>query len=279
MHLANLASLLAVTYGLQTYAHGDHDEPSPNGGSLRPRGGPLFPRSFNNRCQRPQADVDLVNREFANAGKIAAYAQQNLDSPSASTYTNAFIPKSLLDAGVIGQLKDSYGNAANMPATSPPNDYRLQITCNNTQDYCGSAYYAHMNDVTHTMNLCDAWFEIAGTPMAGQKDAQDLVATDDILAGCTGDSPKFANLPDIWFGRAQSLLHEWTHTSYFTGTRRTIDYAYGVQRCLNLAAGTYKIGAERVNKRKGPRKSISDHSSAYMLDVRWHLAQILEPFT
>ena len=249
-----LTSLLAASWALQTAAHGDHDVPTPNGGSLRQRSGRLFPRSFNVQCSRPQSDLDLINTEFSNAAKIATYAQQNLDSSSASTYTNAFISKALLSSGITGQLKDSYGNAANIPATNPPNDYKLIVTCDDTNSFCTKGYYASMSDSKHTMNLCSAWFSVAGTP-AGAKNSPDLVSTSDMLAGCTGDNPKYNNLQDFWPGRAQALLHEWTHTTYFTGTsERTIDYAYGVQLCLDLAAGSRSMPTGRELDTKGNRK-------------------------
>ena len=187
-----------------------------------------------------------------NAAKIATYAQQNLDSTSASTYTKAFISKDLLDAGIIGQLKDSYGNGANIPATSPPNDYKLKVTCDDNNKFCVNGYYAAMRDSSHTMNLCSAWFSIKGTPAAGRPGAMDLISTSDILAGCTGDSPTYVNLNDFWPGRAQTLFHEWTHTTYFTGTKqKTIDYAYRVQNCLDLAAGSRKMPDDRNRNTKG----------------------------
>ena len=203
------------------------------------------------QCLRPQSDLDLINTEISNAGKIATYAQQNLASTSASTYTSAFISKDLLDAGIIPQLQDPYGNGANIPATSPPNDYKLIVTCDDTNQFCVRGYYASMGDSKHTMNICSAWFSIAGTP-AAKPGATDLISTSDILAGCTGDSPKYANLQDFWPGRAQTLLHEWTHTTYFTGSsKKTIDYAYGIQMCLNLAAGSRKMPTNRERNTKG----------------------------
>lgn len=249
MVISKLTSLLAALWILQTAAHGDHDVPNSNRGSLRQRSVRLFPRSFSVQCSRPQSDLDLINTEFSNAAKIATYAQQNLDSTSASTYTSAFIAKDLLDAGITAQLKDSYGNAANIPATSPPNDYKLQVTCDDTKSFCKKGYYASMSDSTHTMNLCNAWFSVVGTPASANP---DLISTSDLLAGCTGDSPKYANLQDFWPGRAQALLHEWTHTTYFTGTsERTIDYAYGVQLCLDLAAGSRVMPSSRERDTKG----------------------------
>ena len=252
MFISKTTLLLAALWALQAAAHGDHDAPISDGRSLRQRSNRLFPRSFSVQCSRPQSDLDLINTEISNAAKIATYAQQNLDSTSASTYTSAFISKDLLDAGIIGQLKDSYGNGANIPATSPPNDYKLIVTCDNTNKFCDKGYYASMSDSKHTMNLCNAWFSIAGTPAAGRPGATDLISTSDILDGCTGDSPKYANLQDFWPGRAQGLFHEWTHTTYFTGTSaKTIDYAYGVQTCLDLAAGSRKMPDNRNTDTKG----------------------------
>lgn len=251
MFISSFTSLLAASWALQIAAHDEHDVPSSNGGSLRQRSGRLFPRSFNVQCSRPQSDLDLINTEFANAAKIASYAQQNLDAPSASTYASAFIAKALLDAGITSQLKDSYRNAANIPATTPPNDYKLQVTCDDTKSFCTKGYYASMADSTHTMNLCSAWFSVAGTPV-GARGSPDLISTSDLLAGCIGNSPEYANLQDFWPGRAQSLLHEWTHTTYFTGTsEKTIDYAYGVQLCLDLAAGSRVMPSNREKDTKG----------------------------
>lgn len=73
-----------------------------------------------------------------------------------------------------------------------------------------------MNDATTNMNLCSAWWDVSGTPVDGK--AGNLVSTDAILANCKGDSPQYNNLADFQFSRAQSLLHEWTHTTYYTGT-------------------------------------------------------------
>lgn len=187
---------------------------------------------------------------MSNAARIATYAQQNLDSTSAATYTSAFIPKALLDAGIIAQLQESYGNGANIPAPNPPNDYKLNVTCNDTKPFCIRGFYASMADSTHTMNLCSAWWNVTGTP-AGNR-IRDLVSTTDLLAGCTGDSPEYANLQDFWYGKAQALVHEWTHTTYFTGTtQRTIDYAYGVQECLDLAAGSREMPEDRDRNTRG----------------------------
>ncbi|KAL9066984.1 MAG: hypothetical protein Q9161_007228 [Pseudevernia consocians] len=252
MFISKATSLLAALWAVQITAHFDHDVPAINERSLRQRSHRLFPRSFTVQCSRPQSDLDLINTEISNAAKIATYAQQNLDATSASTYTSAFISKDLLGVGIVDQLKEEYGNGANIPATNPPSDYKLKVTCDDTNKFCVNGYYASMSDSQHTMNLCSAWFSIAGTPAANRPGATDLTSTSDLLAGCTGDSPKYVNLQDFWPGRAQGLFHEWTHTTYFTdASQKTIDYAYGVQNCLNLAAGSRKMPDDRNKDTKG----------------------------
>ncbi len=149
---------------------------------------------------------------------MAKYASENLGNDGQpKTYREAFISKDLLDIpdnAIINQLKDSYGRGAKVNDDSSK-DYPLTVTCDNSNAaFCQKGYYAHMNDGKKTMNLCDAWFDITGT-----KATLQLQTTADILAGCTGDSPKYKNLEDFWAGKAQALLHEWTHTTYFTGTK------------------------------------------------------------
>ena len=169
-------------------------------------------------CERSQDDVNLIKAEFANAAKIATFASQNLDQDSAKTFTSAFISKDLLAVpgnAIVNQLKDSYGRGADIPSTTA-SDYPLIVTCDNTNRFCGNGYYASMSDSSKTMNLCNAWFDITGTPASSKP---QLASTTDIIAGCKGDSPQYNTLQDFWVNRAQTLLHEWTHTTYFTGTQ------------------------------------------------------------
>lgn len=196
----------------------------------------LFPRTYVMKCtSRSQDDQNLIKTELSNAANMAAYANVNLggDGP-AKTYREAFIPKVLLDANIVDQLKTEYGLGADMEADSPAKPYSFDLTCDNDSTFCKNGYYAHMSDAKSTMNLCNKWFD-------------DLKTTSDLLANCKGDSPQYKNLQDIWPGKAQALLHEWTHTKYYKdGSDKTLDYAYGVQGCLNLAAGSHKP-AKRPN--------------------------------
>ena len=184
---------------------------------------------------RSQDDQNLIKTELSNAANMATYANTNLgaDGP-AKTYREAFIPKALLDANIVDQLKTEYGLGADMEADSPSKPYSFDLTCDNDSRFCQNGYFAHMADTKSTMNLCNKWFD-------------DLQTTSDLLADCKGDSPKYKNLQDFWAGKAQGLLHEWTHTKYFNdGGDKTLDYAYGVQGCLNLAAGSHRP-AKRPN--------------------------------
>ncbi len=178
----------------------------------------LFLRSYKIDCNRKQEDLDLVKTELTNAPKMATYASQNLGKDGQpKTYREAFLSKDLLDIpnnAIINQLKDSYGRGAKVDDDSSK-DYPLNVTCDNSNvAFCQKGYYAHMNDGKKPLNLCDAWFNITNTKATTQ-----LQSTKVILAGCTGSSPTYKNLEDFWAGKAQALLHEWTHTTYFTGTK------------------------------------------------------------
>ena len=208
----------------------------------------LFPRQYTINCpSRSDVDRALITTEFGTAAKLAAYAQANLD---VGTYTNAFIPTDL-SPHVKDQLKDSYGNANTMNSGT---GYTFTMTCDDTNKFCKNGYYASMSDSkpAGTMNLCSAFWDVAGTP-AADKGNPDLVSTSDILADCKGKNSKYDKLVDVRLWRAQTLLHEWTHTTFFTGTsEKTIDYAYGPKFCLNLAAGSRKMpeGREWKDKKK-----------------------------
>ncbi|KAF5867938.1 uncharacterized protein Bfra_007133 [Botrytis fragariae] len=195
-------------------------------------------------------DLNLINAELTVAASMASYAQANLDSTTGALYTSAFIPPDLISsADIIAQLANEYGNVAAMKDGS---NYEFTVTCDDTNRYCTDGYYAYMSDTSRssgTMNLCSAWFDITGTPAASLKNIQNLVSTADIISGCMAVSPGYNNLDNVWWGRGQTLLHEWTHTRYFTGSSsKTLDFAYGVQGCLNLAAGSHSISGERAWK-------------------------------
>lgn len=150
---------------------------------------------------------------------MASYAQANLDSTTGALYTSAFIQPDLISsANIITQLANEYGNVA---AMKDGFNYEFTVTCEDTNKHCAEGYFAFMTDTSRnvgTMNLCSAWFEITGTPAAKLDNIQNLVSTVDIISGCKATPPRYNNLDNIWWGRGQSLLHEWTHTRYFTGS-------------------------------------------------------------
>ncbi|TGO66845.1 hypothetical protein BOTNAR_0053g00380 [Botryotinia narcissicola] len=181
---------------------------------------------------------------------MSTYAQANLGSTTGALYTSAFIPYGLITgANIILQLSVEYGNGATMKDGS---NYKFTVTCDDTKPFCKRGYFATMSDNllnSGTMNLCSAWFDITGTPAASLRAIKNLVSTAEIISGCTGASPIYNSLEDIWSGKGQSLLHEWTHTRYFMGgASKTIDYAYGVQNCLDLAAGSYMMPEFRESR-------------------------------
>ena len=146
---------------------------------------------------------------------MADFASKNLGSDGARRYLQGFVAQSLLDPAVkiIDQLQEAYGRGAGM---ADQDDFKYTVTCDDTKTMCKNGYYASMNDGSKTMNFCSAWWDVSGTPADGK--APNLASTDNILANCKGDNPQFKNLQDFWTSRAQSLLHEWTHTTYYTGT-------------------------------------------------------------
>ncbi|KAI4193781.1 MAG: hypothetical protein LQ350_008145 [Teloschistes chrysophthalmus] len=207
----------------------------------------LFPRSYTLDCKRSNADLSLLKAEFENAAKMADFASKNLGSDGAKPYLQGLVAQSLLDpnANIINQLQDEYGRGAKMPGQD---DYKFTVTCDDKATRCKNGYYASMSDNNSKMNFCSAWWDVIGTPAQGKP---QLVSTDTILAACKGDDPQFKNLQDFWPSRAQSLLHELTHTKYYKVTDRTFDYAYGVQNCLDLAAGSRKMPDDRALKKDG----------------------------
>lgn len=220
-----------------------------------------------------------------NAKRIAKYGHDHIDDNSDDTkhYRESFISeglRSIADDYIIKQLQNEYGNGADILGDS--DNYKLKVTCDNRSDMCKKGFYAHMKDSEKTMNVCDAWFDPKGTP-AEKLGSPYLEKTEDILKDCKDESKtKFKTLENFWAGKgklaprggpnrrctnpgvAQALLHEVTHTSYFTGSDksvpiqsytkingpltavpRTLDYCYGVQNSLNLAHGSYKVGKGR----------------------------------
>ncbi|TGO17700.1 hypothetical protein BTUL_0015g00360 [Botrytis tulipae] len=210
----------------------------------------LFPRQYNISSICASRDQALIHAELAVAASMSTYAQANLGSTTGALYTSAFIPSGLITgANIISQLSGEYGNGATMKDGS---NYKFTVTCDDTKPFCKCGYFATMSDNLQnagTMNLCSAWFDITGTPAAILRAIKNLASTADIISGCTGASPIYNSLEDIWFGKGQSLLHEWTHTRYFMGgASKTIDYAYGVQNCLDLAAGSYMMPEFRESR-------------------------------
>ncbi|TGO28094.1 hypothetical protein BPAE_0032g00370 [Botrytis paeoniae] len=181
---------------------------------------------------------------------MSTYAQANLGSTIGALYTSAFIPSELITgANIISQLSSEYGNGV---TTKDSSNYKFTVTCDDTKNFCERGYFASMSDTSQnagTMNLCSACFDITATPAAKLKNIKNLASTSDIISGCTVATPTYNSLEDIWYGKGQSLLHEWTHTRYFVGgASKTIDYAYGVQYCLKLAAGSYMMPENRESR-------------------------------
>lgn len=147
---------------------------------------------------------------------MADFASKNLGSDGAKPYLQGLVAQSLLDPNVniINQLQDEYGRGAKMP---DQDDYKFTVTCDDNSMRCKTGYYASMSDNNSKMNFCSAWWDVTGTPV---KVKTQLVSTDTILAACKGDDPQFKNLQDFWPSRAQSLLHELTHTKYYKDTQR-----------------------------------------------------------
>ncbi|KAL8848126.1 MAG: hypothetical protein Q9221_006846 [Calogaya cf. arnoldii] len=213
----------------------------------------LIPRKWSIDCAREKADTDLIKTELKNAKRISTYGHDHIDDNSDDTkhYLEAFVSENLRKIGnnyIVEQLQKEYGNGADILGDS--NKYTVKVTCDNNSDKCKKGYYAHMNDRTKTMNICDAWFDPKGTP-AEKLDppAPYLEKTEDIVKTCKKETEtKFKTLENFWAGKAQALLHEVTHTKYFTGSEKTLDYCYGVQNALNLAKGSYKVGKSREYK-------------------------------
>ncbi|KAL9624833.1 MAG: hypothetical protein Q9160_000879 [Pyrenula sp. 1 TL-2023] len=206
----------------------------------------LIPQ-FDNQCQRSDDDKKLISTEIGVANAIAHYAHDNLKSDLGKYYRDNFVAKSLNDIpddAVLHQLEDLYGRAAKMVNGGDSERYKLIVTCDDSTDFCKKKYYAHMGDSKKTMNLCDKWFANEGDNY--------LKKTEDILGQCKGDSPQIKHLEDLWFGKAQAILHEWTHTKFVMGgSDISLDYAYQVQNSLNLASGSRKLPPGRDLDKSG----------------------------
>ncbi|THV55360.1 hypothetical protein BGAL_0009g00090 [Botrytis galanthina] len=170
-------------------------------------------------------DQALIHAELAVATSMSNYAQANLGSTTAALCTFAFIPSDLISGtNIISQLSAEYGNGGTMKDGS---DYKFTVTCDDTKPFCKR-----------------------GTPVANLKGNKTLASTADIISQCTGATPTYNSLEDIWSGKEQSLLHEWTYTRYFMGgASKTIDYAYGVQNCFNFAAESYMMPEYRESRK------------------------------
>ncbi|KAL8855273.1 MAG: hypothetical protein Q9178_008078 [Gyalolechia marmorata] len=216
---------------------------------LQERSDILVPRKWTVQCDKSKDDTDLIKLELKNAKRIADYAHDHIDDDSDDTkrYLLGFVPKKLRDLpknSIVEQLQEGYGNGAHILGDG--DKYKMKVTCDQETVKCKAGYFAHMRDGTKTMNICNAWFNPKGTP-AEKLDppAPTLHTTAEILKGCKEDKETYKVLENFWTGKAQALLHEVTHTSYFTGVDKALDYCYGVQNSLNLAHGSYKVGTKR----------------------------------
>ena len=172
----------------------------------------LIPRKWSIDCAREKADTDLIKTELKNAKRISTYGHDHIDDNSDDTkhYLEAFVSENLRKIGnnyIVEQLQKEYGNGADILGDS--NKYTVKVTCDNNSDKCKKGYYAHMNDRTKTMNICDAWFDPKGTP-AEKLDppAPYLEKTEDIVKTCKKETEtKFKTLENFWAGKGKLTLH------------------------------------------------------------------------
>ena len=76
-------------------------------------------------------------------------------------YYECFYAKSLRDQSKVfsDHIEQIYLNLGLMSAPSQK-DYEVIVPCDNITHFCQKPnFFAHMNDKTKTMNLCDAWFD------------------------------------------------------------------------------------------------------------------------
>lgn len=168
-----------------------------------------------------------------------------------STMSKVFISEELRNIGgddIVNQLQTEYGNGADI--LGDDDGYKMKVTCDNGSDKCQQGYYTHMNDVSKTMNVCDAWFDPKGTPAEKiVPPAPYLEKTKDIENECKDETKtKFKTLEKFWAGKgklvlhhspsnnrtdqaiAQALLQEVTYTKYFTGSKKLVS----IQSCIEI---------------------------------------------
>ena len=173
-------------------------------------------RKINLDCNKKKEDTDLIKKELDNAKRIAKYGHDHFDDDSHNSklYLEKFISKGLRDISgkyIINQLRDNYQHGSDMLGDSAK--HTVKVTCDNNTPKCQAKYFAHMSETkddiekkTSSMNICDAWFDIAGTPAGTLPNAKKLESTEDILKECKKkkDDSRYKTIEDFWFGKGMS---------------------------------------------------------------------------
>ncbi|KAL9622604.1 MAG: hypothetical protein Q9160_003101 [Pyrenula sp. 1 TL-2023] len=212
--------------------------------------------TIENQCQRSANDRDIIEAELYTASQMASYAHDHIKGDLGKAYRKLFIPPVMFDS-TLNQLEDIYKRAEKMVRGKAKDVYNLVVTCDDHTDPCRSrsGHYAHMVDGKRTLNLWSAWFDRKDFP---------LRAAADISKECKDDKGPYKHLEDLWFSKAQAILHAWTHTSFVfdpkkrrhgrenvRSTLQSLDYGYGIQFALDLASGSGVLSADASRNSHG----------------------------
>ncbi|KAL9091920.1 MAG: hypothetical protein Q9165_004672 [Trypethelium subeluteriae] len=118
--------------------------------------------------------------------------------------------------------------------------HEITATCKNDESKClirkdswdgQQAFAAYMQANEKTMNFCDIFFDTAVVKPTKSYIDEFKNKKEDV--DCQ-------TLTDFRNTRAGIIIHELTHTSFgMNGRAKSQDYAYNVEKCLQLAEGTY----------------------------------------
>ncbi|KAI9688907.1 MAG: hypothetical protein M1822_001264 [Bathelium mastoideum] len=185
--------------------------------------------------------------------EMAKYARAHLLD---GNFFTTFFPSSLTqDSDFHTQIGNVYGRIGEMANETAAPEYLMTLTCDNESNMCQSAYMAHMNDRTKTMNFCDKFF--AGNGFSGDKNA--VISSDAFKAACKKNACHADTLYFAYRTKATTLLHEITHTSFSSnGGDSIVDVAYDVNDCKQLAAGDFDRSTRPYNK-KGSKWSNGEY--------------------
>ncbi|KAH7414527.1 hypothetical protein DE146DRAFT_640597 [Phaeosphaeria sp. MPI-PUGE-AT-0046c] len=170
-------------------------------------------------------NVGLITQELGAARSMAQKGKTL--TASSQYYQTIFSTANKNTPGFELVVQGKYGKLFDLSA-----DKNKKYTIECKTDACGGTRNAWTDPTQGIINLCPRWFDNAVK-----------ARTVDIIGECRPGSPnagKWANLAQFKGSKAFTLLHEMTHLDYITGDipNRARDYAYQLQGCKDLAAGT-----------------------------------------